>query len=96
MSALNYKQEQELRLKAFMDSLQEQPDWTFATLKQKRGSCMLLAKKKYSYDKYRFVTMDGKVLLFQTKTSAHNVAKDICELGLENSGYSLGAEYEDK
>lgn len=94
MSALNYKQEQELRLKAFMDSLQKQPDWTFATKKVKHGYCILLAKKKYSYDKYRVISTGGCSVLFTTKTHAHVAAKIICERGLENTEYSLGEEYE--
>ena len=96
MSALNHKQEQELRLKAFMDSLQKQPGWTFATVKIGHGNCILLAKKKYSYDKYRVISIDGKGIKFKTKTHAHIIAKAICEQGLENSGYELGEEYEDK
>lgn len=96
MSALNYKQEQELRLKAFMDSLQKQPDWSFATVKIGHGNCILLAKKKYSYDKYRVVSADGHGLKFKTKTHAHVAAKRICELGLEDSGYELGEEYKNE
>ena len=94
MSALNYKQEQELRLKAFMDSLQKQPDWTFATVKIGHGNCILLAKKKYSYDKYRVVSQDGFGVKFKTKTHAHIAAKTICEIGIENTPYELGEEYE--
>ena len=65
-------------------------EWTFATKKFKGGSCILLAKRKYSYDKYREVCREGARLKFQTKTSAHNAAKAIHELGLEDSGYELG------
>ena len=96
MSAVSYQQERELKLKAFMDSLQKQPEWTFATKKIGHGSCVLLAKKKYSYDKYRIVAKDGHGLKFKTKAHAHIAAKDICEQGLEDSGYELGEEYENK
>jgi len=93
MSAIDYKQEQELRLKAFMDSLQKQPDWTFATVKIDHGNCILLAKKKYSYDKYRVISQDGFGVKFKTKTHAHIAAKMICEIGIENTFYELGEEY---
>lgn len=96
MSALNYKQERELNFKAFMDSLQKEPEWTFATKKISHGNCILLAKKKYSYDKYRVISVDGRGIKFTTKTHAHIVAKTICEQGLENSGYELGEEYEEQ
>ena len=69
--------------------------WTFATKKIGRGKCILLAKKKYTFDKYRYVCKDGYVVKFNTKTSAHIAAKDISELGLEDSFYELGAEYEE-
>lgn len=95
MSALNYKQEQELRLRAFMDSLQKEPDWTFATKKIKHGNCVLLAKKKYSFEKYRYVCKEGYVVIFRTKASAHVAAKCICEFGLKDSFYELGEPYEE-
>lgn len=95
MSALNYSQERLLKIKAFMDNLQKQPDWSFATKKIGHGNCILLAKKKYSYDKYRVISQDGFGVKFKTKTHAHIVAKTICEQGLENSGYELGEEYEE-
>ena len=94
MSALNYKQE--LRLKALISSLQKQPDWSFATVKIGHGNCILLAKKKYSYNKYRVVLQDGFSVKFKTKTHAHIAAKRICELGLEDSGYELGEEYKNE
>lgn len=96
MSALNYKQERELKIKALLGSLQKEPEWTFATKKIGHGNCILLAKKKYSYDKYRVVSMSGRDIKFTTKTHAHIVAKTICEQGLEDSGYELGEEYENK
>ena len=67
--------------------------WTFATKKLKGGSCILLAKPKYSFDRYREICRDGQGLKFKTKTSAHYAAKQICELGLTEAGYELGQEY---
>lgn len=68
--------------------------WTFATKKIGHGKCILLAKKKYTFEKYRYVCKEGYVVKFNTKTSAHIAAKDISELGLEDSFYELGDEYE--
>lgn len=68
-------------------------NWTFATKKLKGGSCILLAKPKYSYHRYREICRDGQGLKFKTKTSAHYAAKQICELGLTEAGYELGQEY---
>lgn len=67
--------------------------WTFATKKLKGGSCILLAKPKYSYHKYREICRDGQGLKFKTKTSAHYTAEQICELGLTEAGFELGQEY---
>ncbi len=67
--------------------------WTFATKKLKGGSCILLAKPKYGYHKYREICRDGRGIKFKTKTSAHYAAKQICELGLTEAGYELGQEY---
>lgn len=68
-------------------------DWTFATKKLKGGSCILLAKPKYSYHKYREICKEGKGIKFKTKASAHYAAKLICEFGLTEAGYELGQEY---
>lgn len=68
-------------------------DWTFATKKLKGGSCILLAKPKYGYHKYREICRDGRGLKFKTKTSAHHAAEQICELGLTEAGFELGQEH---
>ena len=68
-------------------------EWTFATKKLKNGSCFLLAKKKYSYDKYRFICVGDTPARFKTKTSAHNAAEDINSNGIDNTRYTLGKEY---
>lgn len=69
--------------------------WTFATKKIGHGNCVLLAKKKYSFEKYRYVCKEGYVVKFRTKASAHVAAKSICEFGLEDSFYELGEPYEE-
>lgn len=97
MSALNYSQERLLKMKALMDSLQKQPEWTFATKKIGHGNCILLIKKKYTGDPYKAIAVDGRTVKFTTKTHAHIVAKEICQMGLENTIYELGKEtYEDQ
>lgn len=73
----------------------EKAFWTFATKKIGQGKCVLLAKKKYTLDRYRYVCKEGYVVKFNTKTSAHIAAKEISELGLKESFYELGAEYEE-
>lgn len=67
--------------------------YTFATKKLKGGSCLLFAKEKYSYEKYRIVCKDGYPVRFKTKTSAHIAAGAIHENGIADSGYELGETY---
>lgn len=67
--------------------------YTFATKKLKGGSCLLFAKEKYSYEKYRIVCKDGYPVRFKTKTSAHIAAEAIHENGIADSGYELGETY---
>ena len=67
--------------------------YTFATKKLKGGSCLLFAKEKYSYEKYRIVCKDGYPARFKTKTSAHIAAEAIHENGIADSGYELGETY---
>ena len=64
--------------------------YTFATKKLKGGSCLLFAKEKYSYEKYRVVCKDGRPVMFKTKTSAPIAAEAIHENGIAVSGYELG------
>lgn len=67
--------------------------YTFATKKLKGGSCLLFAKEKYSYEKYRIVCKGSYPVRFKTKTSAHIAAEAIHENGIADSGYELGETY---